>query len=234
VPENAPRELHEAKKSLDTADSKDVGLYFPKTIERANQTFNQAVKHWKESQRKDSLIAEKVVVDLAVATRDTADGAYLIFQKMNEWDQNQTNFQDALAMIERDGQPIVEITNVEISPFAKLENSEVVSTLAYFATNDADEPIYNDKELDALAEILKKDQDFRVVLTGFADKRGSSDHNQDLALKRAQVVADDLVKRGIADSQVTYQSHGSSSAKADSGNYALLQLDRKVQAVLSF
>ena len=59
------------------------------------------------------------------------------------------------------------------------------------------------KKVDAAAEILKVNPDVKVNLTGFADKEtGTSAGNWTLSQKRAEAIADALVERGIAASQL--------------------------------
>jgi outer membrane protein OmpA-like peptidoglycan-associated protein len=56
------------------------------------------------------------------------------------------------------------------------------------------------KDLQNVADLAKvaKDNNSKIVVTGYADsKTGSASYNQKLSEKRAQVVADELVKLGV-------------------------------------
>jgi outer membrane protein OmpA-like peptidoglycan-associated protein len=66
-----------------------------------------------------------------------------------------------------------------------------------------------------------------VTVTGSADTVGSPAANKDLALTRAQVVADALVNDGIATSRITVVSAGEVSSPGTApGNFA--QFSRRV------
>jgi outer membrane protein OmpA-like peptidoglycan-associated protein len=66
-----------------------------------------------------------------------------------------------------------------------------------------------------------------VIVTGSADTVGSELANKDLALTRAQVVADALAKDGVAASRIAVVSAGEvSSPGVSSGNFA--QFSRRV------
>ena len=62
--------------------------------------------------------------------------------------------------------------------------------------------------LKALAEIAK-DNNQKVVVTGYADsKTGSASFNQTLSEKRAETVKNELVKMGVAESQIEVVAAG--------------------------
>jgi outer membrane protein OmpA-like peptidoglycan-associated protein len=68
---------------------------------------------------------------------------------------------------------------------------------------------------------------YPVVVTGSADTVGSIAANKDMALTRAQVVADALAAAGVASSRIAVVSTGSISAPgAAPGSYA--QFSRRV------
>jgi outer membrane protein OmpA-like peptidoglycan-associated protein len=68
---------------------------------------------------------------------------------------------------------------------------------------------------------------YPVVVTGSADTVGSEAANKDLALTRAQVVADALTADGVAPSRIAVVSTGSISAPGTSaGSFA--QFSRRV------
>ena len=52
--------------------------------------------------------------------------------------------------------------------------------------------------LNQVAEIIKKENNSRFLITGFTDAIGSAQYNQDLSERRAQAVVDALVDRGVS------------------------------------
>ena len=234
VPKDAPQVFHETRDVLDTLDEKDVDEYMPKTVERANNTCDTALDTWKESREENSVASEEVAVEQARDAKQTAEGALLVYNELMAWDNSPTSFQEALALLEGREQFVSSVAIVEpISPYAKLKGTEVTSAVAYFDTNDANSPDISEDDLSALTEILKKDQNFNVVLTGFADQRANADYNRDLAMRRARTIAGELRDRGVAEEQITIESVGESKAQAGEGEIVKMQLDRKVQATLA-
>ena len=59
-----------------------------------------------------------------------------------------------------------------------------------------------------LAEYAKANN-AKIVVTGYADsKTGSAEFNKQLSEKRAQAVADELVKMGVSRDQITTEGKG--------------------------
>lgn len=68
-----------------------------------------------------------------------------------------------------------------------------------------------DKKLEALAEWLKANPDFTVVVAGYADKgTGSTAVNAKIADKRAQIVTGRLVQLGVSPEKIESASYGDS------------------------
>jgi len=231
VPDDAPKEFHEAQASIERMDDNDVDDYFPETTKRANERFDQALELLDDSRDENSGATKEEAISVATEAKNTADGANRLYVKVKEWDKDQTNFQDALAMLDNANAPDVAIVETT-SPFAKLKGSEIISTVAFFDTDNAEKPVVNDSEVSALVSILEKDPNFQVILTGYADPRGDESYNKDLALRRAKTIASELEKRGVMGNQMIIESAGeeNSVSTTDDRNLAHLQLDRKVQA----
>ncbi len=88
------------------------------------------------------------------------------------------------------------------------------------------------RNVDELASLLKKDPALYVTLIGFADRKGSTELNEQLARERAEHVADALVEAGVARERIAVETRGEdqSTAVADQGAQ---QLDRRVEAAVS-
>ena len=235
VPKDAPVAFHEAHALLETLDDKDVDDYLPHTVEHANDTFNSALSLLKESKKAGNAGQMDTAIQRAIASRKTADGALKIYDRIKSWDASESNFQDALALLEKEHAPMIShvVGSGVTSPYAKLKDSEFKSSVAFFKTNHASGPTFYAEEFNALTKILLMDEKFGVLLSGFADMRGPSHYNKDLAMRRAKAVAKALELRGVKPNQITYRSLGESMALAgNSHDAAKLQLDRRVQASL--
>ncbi|SMF05637.1 OmpA family protein [Pseudobacteriovorax antillogorgiicola] len=234
VPDDAPQEYHQAHASLEKMDEKDVDDMLPQTAERAEKKFEKALNMLEKARDEDDRsITEYAAIGQANDARNTADNAIRLHDQIKTADKSEMAFRNTLAQLNQDPTDInVAVVGPE-SPFAKLKGSEVVSTVAYFDTASATDPVVNRDEMDALVQILSKDKNFRVILKGHADPRGENQFNRKLAMNRAQLVANKLRDKGIGSDQMVVESVGESSARTSakaSSNH--LQLDRRVQATL--
>ena len=73
---------------------------------------------------------------------------------------------------------------------------------------------YN-KDLDAVAIILKDNKDVKFTVEGNADEQGSEEFNMKLSEKRADYVINYLVKKGVAADQLVKKFFGKSNPVAD-------------------
>jgi len=73
--------------------------------------------------------------------------------------------------------------------------------------SDALLPESNSK-LHAVAELMNAHQDFKLTIDGYTDNTGSSEHNHQLSLKRAEAAKAYLVQDGIEASRITTHGFG--------------------------
>jgi OOP family OmpA-OmpF porin len=101
------------------------------------------------------------------------------------------------------------------------------------------------QKLDELAKSAQGANVDKIVLTGYADRIGSEDYNQQLSEKRAQAVAEYLAQKGVGRDRVEVEGRGESNpvtggecdrlGKENAKNaklVACLQPDRRVEAEL--
>ena len=71
-----------------------------------------------------------------------------------------------------------------------------------------------DGALTALEQIMQqiRAHDGTIVVTGFTDGLGSTEHNQDLSLRRADAVKQWLVSQGISEESVEAEGKGEDGA----------------------
>ena len=62
-------------------------------------------------------------------------------------------------------------------------------------------------ELDRVAEILKKQTNLKIEISGHTDNQGSLKYNTDLSESRAKTVVDYLIGKGIAENRLTYKGY---------------------------
>ena len=230
MPKDAPNEFVDAKSSLDTMDQNKVKKKLPLTADRAHDKFKGAVADLNRARKEKE--PETIAIQQARETKEIADNAVAMNDTVKSWDEDQTKLNAALRDM-RSPHPVAAMPDQSVTPFAKLKDKDIVNTIAYFKTDDAAAPIYNKKQLDSIASVLKADKSFHVVLIGHADKRGAESYNENLAMQRAKTIATALQQQGIDQGQIVYRSVGYSEAAFPAGNQALMQLDRSVEAVVN-
>ena len=72
----------------------------------------------------------------------------------------------------------------------------------------------------------------RIVVTGHADRSGSNAYNQRLSERRAQAVAAELERRGVARNNITVQAFGESRPLVPTADGVREPQNRRVEIVL--
>jgi outer membrane protein OmpA-like peptidoglycan-associated protein len=97
-----------------------------------------------------------------------------------------------------------------------------------FRTDSADIEAELAPGLDRLARVLLKHPTARIVLSGYADARGSTTHNQNLSRTRAEGVRHYLVEVGIASERIDTEAYGETRARAGVNDREAQVFDRRV------
>ncbi len=111
--------------------------------------------------------------------------------------------------------------------------SEGVSLAIYFRTeSDAidDEAM---PRIQKLAEFVKQFPEIKLLIEGFADKRGTTIFNRQLGTKRAQAVRSALLKSGLDSKRILIHSYGESRAAATESDHEGTFFDRRVNITLT-
>ncbi len=85
----------------------------------------------------------------------------------------------------------------------------------YFPTDSASLDARSQHSLDTVAECIKRHEVDHATIVGSADPRGTKEHNDQLSLERARVVAEYLRGRGVAEGDIRVRSKGA-VAQSDS------------------
>ena len=88
------------------------------------------------------------------------------------------------------------------------------------------------QSLDKLADVLKKYNKTVVYIVGHTDNVGSEAYNQRLSERRAQAVADYLIRRGVNPARIHTEGRGESEPRASNATPAGRQLNRRVEIFL--
>jgi len=96
-----------------------------------------------------------------------------------------------------------------------------------------DEDVLSDStgsRLTKLANSLVNNPDIQIRLDGYADERGDATYNQELSIRRATHVRDELVLAGVPSARIHVNGHGESTAtQPTADSYAL---ERRVSMTL--
>jgi outer membrane protein OmpA-like peptidoglycan-associated protein len=90
------------------------------------------------------------------------------------------------------------------------------------------------EHLDSLATIIKKYENYRILIVGHTDNSGSERSNATLSQDRAEAVASYLESTGIDRDVITAEGRGSKEPLADNSNAEGRQRNRRVEIFLSF
>ena len=85
----------------------------------------------------------------------------------------------------------------------------------YFDTNKADVKGTSAETLDHLAGIFQEYPKTVILVEGHTDSAGSEEYNMALSQRRAQSVADYLIKKGVDANRFTVKWYGESQPRAD-------------------
>ena len=101
-----------------------------------------------------------------------------------------------------------------------------------FRTASSDIEAHYEDELKKIAQVLRRNRDASVVLTGFADRRGDDGYNQALSEKRVASLEQYLLQQGVTRQQIAGVAHGESQPLDPSESLESNFFDRRVMLEL--
>lgn len=104
----------------------------------------------------------------------------------------------------------------------------------YFAWNQATLEEASLPVLDEVAQALKDNPSFRVMVEGHSDSTGAEDHNQTLSEKRAETVLQYLTAHGVVRDRLTSKGFSSSMPLDTNATAAGRENNRRVEFVVHF
>ncbi len=119
---------------------------------------------------------------------------------------------------------------VVVDPNSKVERLKD-KVILYFPFNSIKIKNYKDVDvyLTELAALLKEHKNYKVVLTGHTDDRGSVFANNRVAHRRAKIIRDILKRKGVSRSQIATESKGSSMPLLPNTSKANRKKNRRVE-----
>jgi len=89
-------------------------------------------------------------------------------------------------------------------------------------------------KLDAVAELMKAHNDYKLTIDGYTDNTGDSAHNHELSLKRAEAAKARLIEDGIAANRITTHGYGEERPVATNDTAEGRAKNRRVEFLVSF
>src|SRR5690554_4121329 len=102
-----------------------------------------------------------------------------------------------------------------------------------FDIDDAELKPAGERTVRKLTDFMREYPGYRVRVEGYTDSTGEAAYNQELSLRRAQAVENQLLSDGISPGRVEVQGFGEEYPKATNTSSAGRQENRRVEIVIS-
>lgn len=119
-----------------------------------------------------------------------------------------------------------------VSRLERVVGRDIPASALYFPTDiDQFSPRLRPFLLD-IAQVMRAQPGLGLLVEGHADHRGTDEHNDALALRRARSVAEAIVGAGVAPERLQVIGHGSRRPLRTGDSQTALQQNRRVELVL--
>jgi len=89
-------------------------------------------------------------------------------------------------------------------------------------------------KIDAVADLMKSNPNYNLMIDGYTDNTGKSDYNHDLSYRRAEAVKARLMTDGIKGSRITTHGYGEENPVATNDTAAGRAKNRRVEFILTY
>ena len=175
----------------------------------------------------------QVQLDARTAEADTAKLQVEIVEEKANWQATQLAVANANS--ERD-QALIAEQEMQLQALnAKKTERGMVITLGdvLFSTNKAQLKSGGTRNVQKLADFLTQYPQYKVLVEGYTDSRGSDEFNQELSDRRADAVQTALMEMAISSGRVATRGYGEAFPVASNDNAGGRQLNRRVEIILS-
>lgn len=102
-----------------------------------------------------------------------------------------------------------------------------------FDIDEAELKPEGERTVQKLSDFMQEYTNYRVRVEGYTDSTGEADYNQQLSLRRAEAVRDELTADGIAGDRIEVKGFGEEYPEATNQTAAGRQENRRVEIVIS-
>ncbi len=236
VPYNAS--LADAHNSFNNARlNSEISTQAQLEMKQASDTLIKADQALKEDEDDEAVnhlayvAKQQIVIAQVTAQRKTAEAV------VNKADASRSKVQLEARTEEADAAKLlIEQQNILINQLnAQQTERGLVITLSdvLFRTDQAQLQSQGLRDVDQLASFLHQYPNYKVLVEGYTDNRGSDEHNQGLSDRRAESVSRELLHSGITSDRVITRGYGEAYPVAGNDSVSSRQLNRRVEIILS-
>lgn len=241
----APLQLKEAGEALDRANAAQVSREDAKVVDSLAYVAQQKIALTQETaQRKSAELAvsnataerNKLQLQARTAEADQAHQQAAMAELTAEQKTAEANLARQQAAGAAQDQASLAAMQAQMDELnAKKTPRGMVITLGdvLFDTNRAQLKSGGERNVQKLAEFLKRYPQRTVLIEGFTDSVGSDSSNQVLSEQRAQAVSKALTDMGVSRDRVSTKGYGEAYAVAGNDTASGRQLNRRVEIMLS-
>jgi outer membrane protein OmpA-like peptidoglycan-associated protein len=237
ITDNAPIDLHEAKKALAQGDKAESAADMDHYAEQAEKHLKIAAVNAerklaegetkKLSDEKIKVVLESREKEALRAKMDAEAKAQEAVKAKQDADAARAQAEQALAQIKALEAQLAELQ-------AKQTDRGLVLTLGdvLFETGKAELLGNAMRNIDKIAEFLNKNPGRNVLVEGHTDNVGGDSYNLDLSQRRAESVRLALIQRGVAAERIQSRGYGEALPVASNDNSSGRQQNRRVEIVI--
>ncbi len=224
-----PDALHFARKGLTAASGEAV---MPEPVSDWNLSENH-IKELGAARGRLVVAFDMGAREIAPATAALAQAKFdcWIEQQEENWKSEEAltckkEYLDAIAelegLVQQKPQPVEEVA--EPAPMAP----EEAMYLVFFNWDSKTLSAGAKNVIDAVSAEVAKNTPEQIIISGHADTSGDETYNKRLAFKRANIVRDALVERGVSADLLVVESHGESSLLVETTDNVREPANRRV------
>ncbi|MEL7377475.1 MAG: OmpA family protein [Bacteroidota bacterium] len=106
---------------------------------------------------------------------------------------------------------------------------EFATQAVQFETGSANLKIESEAVLDDIADIMRRYENYSLIISGHTDNVGDEDNNRVLSENRARACRDYLIEQGISSDRMSYVGYGETSPRRPNDTAAGRRLNRRVE-----
>ena len=246
--------LQHAKSAYEAAaNDEKIARYAPVTLHEAKQALNEA-QHSDDTKEKDhlaSIVETKVKIAQEQSERKSNEDEMQNLHKSRqdillEGREKETAMakerarqaEERTKIVEAENQAMEEDLTVLQSELSNLQMKQTDRGLeltlkdVLFDFNKTELNAGGERLLDKLAAFINQSSNRQVLIEGFTDSLGTDNYNEQLSQKRAEVVKDYLIDKGVTPDRLAAKGYGERYPVASNTTEAGRQQNRRVQIIM--